>query len=194
VNDSKIVVLIVDDDSRLARAMARTVADPSLEVLCAFSPHDALQVMASRRVDVVVSDLEMPEMNGIELLSHVRRQYRETIRIMLTGAASMDRAIAAINEGEVHRFFKKPLSGDLLRNALLGFSERIARMRREGELASRDARRREFFAWFDERCGATPPPLTNEAGEMVVSIERLEARLQIADAHDALELIGALQL
>jgi len=61
-------------------------------------------------VDVVVSDEQMPNMAGSELLGIVRQRHPRTIRILLTGQASLAAAIRAINEGEVYRFLTKPCS------------------------------------------------------------------------------------
>jgi two-component system probable response regulator PhcQ len=61
-------------------------------------------------VDVVVSDERMPGMSGSEFLSQVRLRRPQTIRMILTGQASLEAAIRAINEGEVYRFFTKPCS------------------------------------------------------------------------------------
>ena len=59
-------------------------------------------------MDVVISDEVMPEMAGSDFLSIVRKKYPDTIRMILTGHASIDSAIKAINEGEVYRIFTKP--------------------------------------------------------------------------------------
>jgi len=67
---------------------------------------------------VVVSDLQMPGMNGIELLTKVKGLSPETVRILLTGAADLQAAIDAVNEGNVFRFLQKPCPQDLLRKTL----------------------------------------------------------------------------
>jgi DNA-binding NtrC family response regulator len=69
---------------------------------------DALELLASEPVDVVVSDERMPGMSGSEFLGLVRRKYPQTVRIILTGHASLEAAIRSINEGEIYRFFTKP--------------------------------------------------------------------------------------
>jgi len=78
------------------------------ELLSAGSAEEALELLETEPVDVVVSDEMMPGMSGSEFLSIVRRQYPDTIRIILTGHANLEMAIRAINEGEIYRFFRKP--------------------------------------------------------------------------------------
>jgi len=63
---------------------------------------------------VVVADMRMPEMDGVEFLSRVKRTAPDTVRIMLTGNADMGTAVAAVNEGHIFRFLTKPCPRDIL--------------------------------------------------------------------------------
>ncbi|MCP9447514.1 MAG: response regulator [Nitrospira sp.] len=67
---------------------------------------------------VVVSDLQMPGMNGIQFLSRVREFSPDTVRILLTGNADLQASIDAINQGQIFRFLAKPCSAELLATAL----------------------------------------------------------------------------
>jgi len=67
---------------------------------------------------VVVSDMRMPGMNGAEFLTHVRKQAPETVRILLTGFASVETAIQAVNEGNIFRFLTKPCEKEVLVKAI----------------------------------------------------------------------------
>jgi DNA-binding NtrC family response regulator len=78
-------------------------------VLTAASPVEALQVLATRRVDVVVSDERMPEMLGSEFLRQVRRRWPRIVRILLTGQTDLETTTHAIREGQLYRFLSKPL-------------------------------------------------------------------------------------
>jgi DNA-binding NtrC family response regulator len=102
------VVLLVDDEPNVTEALKRSLRREPFEFLSATSGKAALDLMAAHPVDVVISDEQMPGMPGSELLSIVRRHYPRTIRMILSGQASLDAAVRAINEGEVHRFFIKP--------------------------------------------------------------------------------------
>ncbi len=102
------VVLLVDDEPNVTEAMKRSLRREPFEFLTATSGQAALDTLASRHVDVVISDEQMPGMPGSELLTIVRQRYPRTIRMVLSGQASLEAAVKAINEGEVHRFFIKP--------------------------------------------------------------------------------------
>ncbi|GAA4426435.1 HD domain-containing phosphohydrolase [Bremerella cremea] len=101
-------VLFVDDDPNLLRGLNRQLRK-KYDVFTAVSGEDALAMMADQGpFAVVVSDMQMPEMDGAEFLSLAKQQNRDTIRIMLTGDAGQATAIEAVNSGEVFRFATKP--------------------------------------------------------------------------------------
>ena len=80
----------------------------SYTVHCAESAKEALKILSQEPIDVVISDEVMPGMTGTEFLAVVRKDYLDTIRIILTGHASLESAMHAINEGEIYRFLTKP--------------------------------------------------------------------------------------
>jgi len=104
------VVLLVDDEAEILRGLGYALRRRPFAILTATSSTQALRLLETNAVDVVVSDERMPNMPGSEFLGIVRRMYPETIRIVLTGQASLDAAIRAINEGGVYRFLTKPCS------------------------------------------------------------------------------------
>jgi two-component system probable response regulator PhcQ len=101
-------VLLVDDEPNVLEALKRALHREPYEVLCATSGPDALMILHSHAVDVVISDQEMPGMRGTEFLSMVRQRFPNTVRFVLTGKATLDVAMKAINDGAVSRFFIKP--------------------------------------------------------------------------------------
>ncbi len=101
-------VLIVDDERAITELLQDVLSTEPYELLSAGSAEEALELLKREPVDVVVSDEMMPGMSGSEFLSIVRRQYPDTIRMILTGHANLEMAIRAINEGEIYRFFRKP--------------------------------------------------------------------------------------
>lgn len=78
-------------------------------VLTASSGDEALVTLRSESIDILVTDERMPGMSGSTLLAEVRRVHPDVVSLMLSGEATLDAAIRAINEGEVYRFFKKPI-------------------------------------------------------------------------------------
>jgi len=99
---------LVDDDLNLLAGLRRTLRREPYEILVARGATEAFEVLGTKAIDVIVSDEAMPGMSGTDFLARVSLIYPETIRIILTGNATLDTAIRAINEGKVYRFLTKP--------------------------------------------------------------------------------------
>lgn len=113
-------ILLVDDEPAVLEGYVRLLSREFL-IDTATGAGNGLALMAAAREDpyaVVVSDLRMPEMDGIEFLSRIRVISAETVRIALTGYADMQNAIHAVNEGAIFRFLTKPCEKDVLAKGL----------------------------------------------------------------------------
>ncbi|MEW8658973.1 MAG: HD domain-containing phosphohydrolase [Candidatus Thiodiazotropha endolucinida] len=107
-------VLMVDDDRNLLDSFRRQFRK-RLNLETATSGADGVQaVQDGGPFAVVISDMQMPNMNGIEFLSKVHTISPNTVRIMLTGNANLDVAIDAVNDGHIFRFLNKPVETDQL--------------------------------------------------------------------------------
>lgn len=102
------IILLVDDEPHVTDALSRHFPKRRFQILKANCAAEAYEVLERHCVDVVVSDERMPGESGSEFLAGVRRRFPNTIRIILSGQASLEAAVRAINEGEVYRFFLKP--------------------------------------------------------------------------------------
>ena len=111
-------VLLVDDEHRVIEALKRSFIDDHVYILTADSGTKGLEILSANTVKVVISDEMMPGMPGAEFLAQVRSRFPHVIRIMLTGHASLNAAIKAINKGEIYRFFTKPWDDVELRFAV----------------------------------------------------------------------------
>ena len=103
------MVLLVDDDPFLTDALKRRLRKEPYTIMEAHSGEEALKVLSEREVAVVVSDENMPGMNGTELMARIRIEHPRVMRIILTGNASLENALKAINEGQIYRFLVKPV-------------------------------------------------------------------------------------
>lgn len=107
-------ILIVDDQPLVLDTLKNILKRGPYSVLGATSGAQALDILDSESIDIVISDERMPGLAGTEFLAIVRERYPETVRMILTGYASLETAIRAINEGEIYKFLTKPCrSGDL---------------------------------------------------------------------------------
>ncbi|MGE4538959.1 MAG: HD domain-containing phosphohydrolase [Desulfovibrio sp.] len=127
-------VLFIDDDERILAGFRRNLHS-AFEVDTAVGPEAGLaKVKASPAYAVVVSDLRMPGMDGIAVLSKVREMRPDSVRVMLTGFADLEAAIAAVNEGNIFRFLTKPCETGYLIGALTAAVEQYRLVMAEREL------------------------------------------------------------
>jgi len=101
-------VLIVDDEPKIYHALRRALHREPYDVVYASGGAEALKLLGERSIDVIIADQNMPEMQGSMLLSRVRQQFPDIVRMMLTGDARLETVMAAVNKGEIYRFFTKP--------------------------------------------------------------------------------------
>ncbi len=188
-------VLVVDDEPASLRALRRTLA-PEYRVLCAAAGAEALALLASRPVSLLVTDHRMPGMSGVELLARSAELHPEVVRIVLTGHAEVDSLIQAINAGEVFYYLTKPweprdlalavrrgierLDSARERQRLLGdLQVACARARREAESKSR------MLATAAHELG-TPVHLAGNAVDLLGGIPAARASQWLAMAERAL--------
>ncbi|MBX3383330.1 MAG: HDOD domain-containing protein [Phycisphaeraceae bacterium] len=118
--------LFVDDEQNILDGLRRMLRPMAGEWRCQFVTCGAraLEIMAEQPVDVIVSDMRMPGMDGAALLGRVRVMYPDTVRFVLSGHAERDDILKAV--GPIHQFMQKPCESAALRAALA----RVTRMRR----------------------------------------------------------------
>lgn len=112
-------VLLVDDDRNLLASFMRQFHN-RLHLVTAASGGDGIQaIVDDGPFAVVISDMQMPNMDGVEFLTRVRSISPDTVRIMLTGNANLDVATQAINNGNIFRLLNKPVPKSVLYDALI---------------------------------------------------------------------------
>lgn len=127
-------VLLVDDDQNILESFRRLFKD-EFELFTAESAQDALSVLAvCGPFTVIVSDVKMPGMDGIELLSRVSRAAPDTVRLLLTVHADLQIAMDAANLAEVFRILIKPCPPELLRLSIIKACEHAQLLRDQREL------------------------------------------------------------
>lgn len=104
----KHTVLFVDDEPNILNSLCRIFRKEGLDILTAENGRQGLELINRNRVALVISDNRMPEMDGIEFLSHVKELSPDTVKIMLTGYADIKAVMEAINRDEVSRYITKP--------------------------------------------------------------------------------------
>lgn len=108
-------LLIVDDEENILKALVRVFRRDGYRVLTASSGEKGLEALETHKVNVILSDMRMPNMNGVEFLNRVKETHPDTIRIVLSGYTDLDFVTEAINRGAIYKFLTKPWDDELLR-------------------------------------------------------------------------------
>ena len=112
------IALFVDDDPEVLKIVERALRGSAMSVVTASGPEQAFEILKSVQPQVIVSDQQMPEMEGVDLLARVRELHPDIVRLMFTGKSEIGVAAEAINRGEIYRLITKPCKSDELRSAL----------------------------------------------------------------------------
>ena len=106
--EKKPTLLFVDDERPILDALVRFCRTRGWNTLKASSGSEGLALLDKTPVDVIVSDMRMPKMDGLQFLDEAKRLSPDTVRMMLTGNADQQTAIDAVNKGSIFRFYNKP--------------------------------------------------------------------------------------
>ena len=106
--ETSATILFVDDEANILSSLKRLFRPLGYRIFMAESGAQGLEIMKREAVDLVISDMRMPEMNGAQFLEKVRERWPDTVRILLTGYAEIGATIEAINKGQIYRYVSKP--------------------------------------------------------------------------------------
>jgi len=115
---SKVKVLFVDDEKSILVALRRLCRNTGWDIYTAESGDEGLAIINEHAIDLVVSDMRMPKMNGAEFLEQVVEQSPSTVRILLTGYSEVTATLAAIDKGKIFCHCTKPWDNDEFREIL----------------------------------------------------------------------------
>jgi putative nucleotidyltransferase with HDIG domain len=112
-------ILFVDDEPKILEGIGRMLRGIRFECDISFAVggQEALEILSREPFDLVVSDMRMPRMSGLELLSQVKASYPDVIRFILSGDADIPQTMYSV--GLAHQYISKPCDADLLRSAIL---------------------------------------------------------------------------
>lgn len=114
ISADKPCVLLVDDEEFILNSLRRLLRSQPYDLFFAESGEKALELMAHQRIDLVITDARMPNMDGPTLLAEIHQRYPATTRILLTGYADLNMIVKAINEGQIYRYISKPWNDEEL--------------------------------------------------------------------------------
>jgi EAL domain-containing protein (putative c-di-GMP-specific phosphodiesterase class I) len=197
-------VLVVDDEPVTARSYARALAADGFKVSVAHDGHEASALAKARQFDVIISDIAMPDMDGLALLRVIRETDLDVPMIFMTGSPALESALQAIEYG-AFRYLVKPIAPEAMTEAVTRAVRvhKLARVRREavafhelegkpiGDRAGLEAR----FASAVDKLWVAAQPIVSWSGRRIVAYETLlrtdEPTLRSPlDFFDAAERLG----
>jgi len=107
MSDKKINILYVDDEMNNLVSFKATFRI-KYNIFTAISGNDAIKILETQPINIIITDQRMPEMTGVEFLESILDKYPEPIRLLLTGYADMNAVIDAINKGKIFHYLTKP--------------------------------------------------------------------------------------
>ena len=184
----KPTVLFVDDEPNILSALRRLVRREAYEALTANGGQEALELLETERVAVIVSDQRMPGMMGADFLARSRELAPDAVRLMLTGYSDIETATRAINEGEIYRFIGKPWDDEdlklILRDAVNRFGLEDANRRLTAELKEKSDDLERLNAQLEEKVEERTIELREAYDENVVLTRSLQSKVRELEGRD----------
>ena len=171
-------VLLVDDEPAILASLRRLLRGEPYAIRLASSGEEGLSVLQQEPVHLVVSDHRMPGMDGAAFLGRVRETSPDTVRILLTGYADLQSAMAAINEAGVYRFLTKPWNGEELKRVVREGLERYALVQENRRLLAltqeQNAKLAELNAHLERKVAERTEELRQVFAQLELSYASLE--------------------
>ncbi len=127
IRNKSFPILFVDDDQIVHKLVE--VYLKNWKVFYAFSAEDALDILDKENIQIVITDINMPNMNGIELLKNIKKKHGTVQVIMLTGENDVEHLINALSQG-ANDFLLKPVTKEKIEEALSHTFEKISRWKK----------------------------------------------------------------
>lgn len=162
----KHTVLFVDDEAHILSSIRRATIDEHFEAIFAGNAKEALQQFEERTISVIVTDMRMPEMDGLTLLKIVREKYPKTIRIVLSGYTQLSQILVTINQGEIFQFIPKPwqMEEELLitvRRAIERYELEVEKDKLQLGLAKKNLAYQKIFQEMEQKKANEKKDITN---------------------------------
>ncbi len=165
-------LLIVDDEPAILSAVGRALRRSGYRLFTAQNALSALELMTREVVDVVVSDMRMPRMDGAELLARVRRNWPQVTRVLITGQSDLSEAIRAVNRGGIHFYISKPWDDDDLRRVMAEAAERAQLHRENARLLALTQSQNARLAALNEELEARVEARTGELQNAYTKLQK----------------------
>ena len=190
VNESpKLNLLLIDDEANILNALKRLLRK-DYSIVTFTNGHEALAYLTENSIDIIMSDMRMPEMDGAEFLTKSRELHPNAVRLLLTGYSDMESTITAINEGGVYTYIGKPWENDELKLTLAKAAENYSLKKQAKLLTNKLATANSNLATLNE---SLEEKVNQRTAALNASKQKLTGTLNVQKEllHDVLDMMSA---
>lgn len=180
----KPTLLLVDDEENILKAIRRALRSINVNVLMATSGKQGLEFLSQQTVNLIISDMRMPEMTGAEFLSQAAQLYPEIPRILMTGYSDMESTVQAINDGKISNYLPKPWNDDALKSIVADGLQSTQLKQHNAYLTQQLIEKQEALEALNKNLEKTVEARTQE---VIIKSEKLEdANKQLSNTHNSM--------
>lgn len=197
VNESpQLSLLLIDDEANILNALKRLLRK-EYSIVTFTNGHEALAYLAENPIDIIMSDMRMPEMDGAEFLTKSREIHPNAVRLLLTGYSDMESTITAINEGGVYTYIGKPWENEELKLTLAKAAENYSLKKQAKTLTDKLATANNELATVNDDLATLNESLEEKVNQRTAALnaskQKLTGTLNIQKEllHDVLDMMSA---
>ncbi len=138
-------ILFVDDEENILGSMRRLMIGEPYICHFANSGEEALRLMKSIKMDIVISDMKMPSMTGLELMKQIKELYPDTVKIILSGYAQITQVIATVNQIDLFKFLLKPWKNEEIIQVLKESEEYLKSIEQRKQMLSDVEKKKDMY-------------------------------------------------
>ncbi len=164
-------LLLVDDEPNILSSLQRLFRPAGYRILTATGGALGLEILAKEKVDLIISDMRMPEMDGAAFLEQAAVRWPQVVRLLLTGYADLASAVAAVNKGNIYRYLSKPWEDNDIR---ITVQQALEKQRLEARVAEQNVQLKDLNANLETRVAAQTQEIRQVLGQLQVTHEELK--------------------
>lgn len=164
-------LLFVDDEPNILSALQRLFRPQGYRIFTAPGGAEALVLLERENVDLIISDMRMPHMDGAQFLEQAAKRWPQTARILLTGYADLGSAVAAVNKGNIYRYLSKPWEDNDIK---ISVQLALEKQRLEQRVAEQNAQLKELNTGLETRVAAQTQEIRQVLSQLELTHEELK--------------------